>query len=81
MTFFLGIILKRTSTEVHVYLRRHQDAKCKHFDVIDVIYHKLSHDATSYTLSGENVNVMLKFLITSGPALTFFNIGCVIHVN
>ena len=57
---FLKIILKRT--KAHVYMRRHQDAKCKHFDVSDVIYHtyKSSHGAASYTLNGENINVMLE---------------------
>ena len=58
--FFLRIILKRTSTEAHVYMRRHQDAKVKRFDVSNVIYHKFSHGAVSYTLNGENVNVMLE---------------------
>ena len=51
----------RTSTEAHVYMRRHQGAKVKHFDVSNVIYHKFSHGAVSYTLNGENVNVMLEF--------------------
>ena len=41
-------------------MRRHQDAKVKHFDVSDVTYHKFSHSAVSYTLNGENVNVMLE---------------------
>ena len=59
--FFLRIILKRTSTEAHVYMRRHQDAKVKHFDVSNVIYHRFSHGAVSYALNGENVNVMLEF--------------------
>ena len=48
--------------EAHAYMRRHQGAKGKHFDVSDVIYHKLSYGAASYTLNGENVNVMLEFL-------------------
>ena len=56
--FLLRIILKRTSTEAHVYMRRHLGAKVKHFDVSNVIYHKFSHGAVSYTLRGENVNVM-----------------------
>ena len=60
MTFFLRIILKWTSTEAHVYMSRHQGAKVKHFDLNNVIYHKFSHGAISYTLSGENVNVMLE---------------------
>ena len=44
-------------------MRRHQGAKIKHFDVSDVIYHKVSHGAVSYTLNGENVNVMLEFTV------------------
>ena len=61
--FFLRIILKWTSTEAHVYMRRHQDAKVKHFDVSNVIYHRFSLGAVSYALSGEKVNVMLEFII------------------
>ena len=60
---FLWTILKRTSTEAHVYMRRHQGAKVEHFDVSNVIYHKFSHRAISYTLNGENVNVMLELWI------------------
>ena len=55
---FPGIILKRTSTEAHVYTRRHQGAKFEHFDVSNVIYHKFSHGAVSYTVKDENVHVM-----------------------
>ena len=51
--FFLRIILKRTSTEAYVYMRRHQNAKVKHFDVSNVIYHKFSHGAVSYRLNGK----------------------------
>ena len=58
--FFLRIILKRTSTEAYVYMQRHQGAHVKHFDVSNLIYHKFSHGADSYMLSGENVNVMLE---------------------
>ena len=50
---FYGLFFKRTSTEAHVNMRRHQDAKVKQFDVSNVIYHKFSHDAASYTLNGE----------------------------
>ena len=46
-----------------VYLRRHQGAKVKNFGVSNVIYHKFSHGAVSYTLNGENVNVMLEWFI------------------
>ena len=59
-TFFLWIILKRMSTDAHAYMQSHQDAKVKHFDVSNVIYHKFSHSAVSYTLNGENVNIMLE---------------------
>ena len=58
---FLWTILKRTLTEAHAYMRRHQGAKVVHFDVSNVIYHKFSHGAVSYTLSGENVNVILEY--------------------
>ena len=57
---FLRIIFKSTSTKAHVYMRRYQGAKFEHFDVSDVIYHKFSHGADSYTLNGKNVNVMLE---------------------
>ena len=61
--------MKRTSTEAHVYTRRHQGANCKHFDVSNVIYHKISRGAASYTLSEENVNVMLELKIMFGVFL------------
>ena len=44
-----------------------QGAKVKHFDFSNVIYHKFSHGAISYTLNGENVNVMLELTITHFP--------------
>ena len=49
----------RTLTETHVYMQRHQGAKVEHFAISNVIYHKFSHGAVSYTLNGENV-VMLE---------------------
>ena len=61
--FFLQIISKQMSTEAHVYMRRHQGAKVKHFDVSNVIYHKFTHSAVSYTLNGENVNIMLEYVL------------------
>ena len=61
--FFLRIILKRTSTEAHVYMQRHQGAKFKHFDVSNVIYPKFSYSGVSYTLNGKIVNEMLEFFI------------------
>ena len=54
------------STEAHVYMRCYQGAKVEHFDVSSVIYHKFSHGAVSYTLNGENINVMLEYLMTDG---------------
>ena len=47
-------------------MRRHQGAKVEHFNVSNVIYHKFSHGAVSYTLNGENVNVILEYLFKSG---------------
>ena len=44
-------------------MRRHQGAKVKHFDVGNVIYHRFSHGAVSYTLNGENVSVMLELSV------------------
>ena len=38
-------------------------SKVEHFDVSNVIYHKFSHGAVFYTLIGENVNIMLEFLL------------------
>ena len=55
--------MKRTSTEAHVYMRRHQGAKVEHFDVSNVICHKFSHSGVSYTLTGKDVNVMLLYEI------------------
>ena len=65
---FLWTILKRTSTEAYVYMRRHQSAKVKHFDVSNMIYHKFSHGAISYMLNGENVNLMLESSMNSGAS-------------
>ena len=59
-TFFS--ILKRSSTEAHVYMRHHQGAKVENFDII---YQKFSHGAGFYTINGENVNVLLETIFTS----------------
>ena len=76
--FFLRIILKRTSTEAHVYMRHHQGATVKHLDVSNVIYHKFSHGAVPYTLNGENVNVMLESAIIHGKDKRFnYNSGAI----
>ena len=42
------------------------------FSVSNVIYHKFSHGAAFYTLSGKNVNVMLEYAI-SEKNLSFCN--------
>ena len=60
---FLWTILKQMLIEAHIYMRRHQGVKVEHFDVRNVIYHKFSHGAISYTLGGENVNIMLEFFL------------------
>ena len=60
---YLWTILKRTSTEAHVYMRRHKGAKVDHFEVSNVIYHKFSYGAVSCTLNGENVNVKLELYV------------------
>ena len=52
---FIGIILKRTYTDAHVFMRRHQGEKVEHFDVSNVIYRKFSHGAVSHTLNGETL--------------------------
>ena len=46
--FFLRIILKWTSTEAHVYMRRHQDAEVKHFHLSYVIYHTVPFPITQW---------------------------------
>ena len=70
--------MKRTSTEARVYMRRHQGTKVKHFDVSNVIYHKSSHGAVSYTLNGENVNVMLELKVTYAD-IEHFDVSNVIY--
>ena len=62
---FLRIISKRISIEAHVYIWRHQGANFEHFDVSNVIYHKFSHGAVSYTLHEKNV--MLESIIFLVP--------------
>ena len=41
----------------------HQVGKVERFDVSNVIYHRFSHGAVSYTFNGENVNIMLELSI------------------
>ena len=55
-------------------MRCHQGAKSKQFDISDVILHKFSHGAASYTINGENVNVMLEsYFISSVIRYQKFN--------
>ena len=58
------------STEAHVYMRRHQDAKVEHFDVSNMIYHKILDGGVSYTLNGENFSIMLEFMLNSKCSAT-----------
>ena len=46
---------ERTSTEAHAYMRLNQGAKVEHFDVCNVIYHKFSPGAVSYTFNGKEL--------------------------
>ena len=64
--------MKRTSTEAHVYMRRHQGAKVKHFDVSNVIYHKFSHGAVSYALNEENVKRHVRIFNHVHPWLSMY---------
>ena len=57
---FPRTILRRTSREAHVYIQRHEGAKCDQCDISNIIYHKLSHEAASYKLNGENANNFLE---------------------
>ena len=59
--------MNQTSTEAHVYMQYHQGVKVKHSDVNNVIYHRFSHGPVFSRLSGENVNVMLEFVINHAP--------------
>ena len=58
-------------------MRRHQGAKVEHFDVNNVIYHKFSHGAVSYTVNGENVNVMLEYLKILNNCLSSASAGLI----
>ena len=58
-------ILKLTSPEVKcLHLTSSRREMCT-LSVSNVIYHKFSHGAAFYTLSGKNINVMLEFEIAS----------------
>ena len=53
-------ILQRTSTEVNVYIWRHETRSfCTHY-VGNVIYNKVLPDDVFYRINRENVNVMLE---------------------
>ena len=55
--------MKRTSSETHVYIRRHQGAKVDNLDVSNMIDYKFLHGGVSYTPNGGKVNVMLEFVL------------------
>ena len=54
-------ILKRTSPEVKCLHPTSSRREMCTLSVSNVIYHKFSHGAAFYMLSGKNVNVMLEF--------------------
>ena len=56
-------ILKRTSPEVKCLHPMSSRREMCTLSVSSVIYHKFSHGAAFYTLNGENINVMLEFLL------------------
>ena len=56
--------------------QRHQSPKVEHFDVSNVIYHKLSHGAGTNMLNGENVNVMLEFYFNN-----VFIFSCMLQIE
>ena len=57
-TFFEGML-----TELNVYMEPHPGEKLACCDISKVIYHKLSLSAVSYTLNGENVNVLSEYTV------------------
>ena len=60
-------------------IQQHQGTKVKHFDVSNMIYHKFSHGAISYTLNGENVIVMLEssiFVAVPVENICVYNLYC-----
>ena len=56
--------MKRTSPEVKCLHPTSSTREMFTASVSNVIYHKFSHGAAFYTLSGKNVNVMLELEIT-----------------
>ena len=56
-------ILKGTSPEVKCLHPTSSRREMCTSSVSNVIYHKFSHGAAFYTLSGKNANVMLEFLL------------------
>ena len=53
-------------------MRHYQGMNFEHFDDSNVIYHRFSHGAVSYTLNGENVNIILEYRIFSLPKMLCF---------
>ena len=66
--------MKRTSPEVKcLHLTSSRREMCT-LSVSNMIYHKFSHGAAFYTLSGKNVNVMLEFLFLCKHCLVLFSL-------
>ena len=61
--FINGQFLKRTLPEVKCLHPTSSRREMCTFSVSNVIYHKFSHGAASYTLNGKNVNVKLELKV------------------
>ena len=61
--FINGLFRSRRRQKLNVYIWRHQGAKCAHWALVTLIYHKFSHGAAFYMLNGKNVNVMLELTL------------------
>ena len=57
--------LQQTSTEVNVYMRRHQTRSSARTTLVTLIYHKFSHDDVSFRINGENINVSFRIVFSS----------------
>ena len=66
MDVYKWTILKRMSPEVKYLHPTSSRREMCTLSISNVIYHKFSHSAAFYTLSGKNVNVMLEYKIIFG---------------
>ena len=69
-------VLKRTSLEVKcLHLTSSRREMCM-LSVSNVIYHKFSHGAAFYTHNGENVNIMLEYILQTSFNLLISSFAC-----